>query len=289
MKNVYRLEADEELRIEVDCPKTEKISVELMTGVAEIFGTEMVQHTKYYFAAGAKISVFTYHGCTVEVSGNLEVEPYSSKETPMIIYLNTHAALEQLRLKAEQDTDSTARGPITLLVGPTDVGKSTVCRILLNYAVRMGRRPIYVDLDVGQGSISVPGSFGALLVERHAGIEEGFSQNSPLVYHYGHKTPGHNLVLFNQLVSKIADVVRDRLAANKKAQISGVVINTCGWVKGEGYNQIKHIAQAFEVDVIVVLDQERIYNDLVRDMPKFVKVVWQPKSGGVVSHQRTDL
>ncbi len=31
---------------------------------------------------------------------------------------------------------------------------------------------------------------GALLIERPASIEEGFSQNSPLVYHYGHKTPG---------------------------------------------------------------------------------------------------
>ena len=31
-----------------------------------------------------------------------------------------------------------------------DVGKSTLCRILLNYAVRLGRRPIYCDIDVGQ-------------------------------------------------------------------------------------------------------------------------------------------
>ena len=34
--------------------------------------------------------------------------------------------------------------------------------------------------------------------------------------------------------------------------------------------------------MILVLDQERVYNDLVRDMPAFVKVVWLPKSGGVV-------
>jgi len=280
MKNQYKLECDEELRIEVDCPNNESISVELKAGMAEIFGTEMVQNAKYNFSCGAKIAVFTYQGCTIEVDGNLEVEPYTSKETPMIIYLNTHAALEQMRIKAEQER---TRGPITLVVGPSDVGKSTVCRILLNYAVRLGRRPVYVDLDVGQGSISVPGSLGALLVERHASIEEGFSQNSPLVYHYGHITPRPNLVLYNQLVSRIADVVRERMKNNKKAEASGVVINTCGWVRGEGYNQIKHIAQAFEVDVIIVLDQERIYNDLVRDMPKFVKVVWQPKSGGVVS------
>ena len=42
------------------------------------------------------------------------------------------------------------------------------------------------------------------------------------------------------------------------------------------------ISFRFQVDCILVLDQERVYNDLVRDMPDFVKVVWLPKSGGVV-------
>lgn len=280
---IFKLEADEELRIEVDCGKTDRVVVELKSGHAEIFGTEMVVNTKYQFTTGAKIAVFTFQGCAVQVQGKMEVDPYTSKETPMMMYLNTHAALEQLRLKAEKDS---TRGPICMLVGPTDVGKSTVCRLLLNYAVRLGRRPIFADLDVGQGSIAVPGSVGAMLVERPASVEEGFSQNSPLVYHYGHKTPGHNPILYNQLVSRLADVVRERLAVNRKAEVSGVVINTCGWIRGEGYNQIKHIAQAFEVDVIIVLDQERVYNDLVRDMPKFVKVVWQPKSGGVVSRNQ---
>ena len=55
----------------------------------------------------------------------MEVEPYTSKETPMIMYLNTHAALEQLRQTAEKEK---GRGPITMVVGPTDVGKSTLCR-----------------------------------------------------------------------------------------------------------------------------------------------------------------
>merc|ERR1719397_1049165 len=217
--------------------------VELLSGHAEIFGTEMVAHNKYQFQRGAKFAVFTFQGCRVQVQGSMEVEPYTSKETPMLMYLNTHAALEQLRQKAEEPRGKeNARGPICMLVGPTDVGKSTVCRLLLNYAVRLGRKPIYVDLDVGQGSIAVPGSVGAVLVERPASIEEGFSQNSPIVYHYGHKTPGDN--------------------------------------------HIKHIAKAFEVDAIIVLDHERVYNDLVKDMPKFVKVVLQPKSGGVVSRNR---
>eukprot|EP00095_Tigriopus_kingsejongensis_P001332 maker-scaffold1057_size73593-snap-gene-0.21 protein:Tk01332 transcript:maker-scaffold1057_size73593-snap-gene-0.21-mRNA-1 annotation:"clp1-like protein" len=278
--SIFQLEQDEELRIEVDCGKTETVTVELRTGMAEIFGTEMVPANQYKFHSGSKIAIFTFQGCTIVVKGKMQVHPYTSKETPMIMYLNTHAALEDIRKKVE--TKENGKGPVVMVVGPSDVGKSTLCRLLANYAVRMGRRPIYVDLDVGQGAISVPGSIGAILIERPASIEEGFSQNAPLVYHYGHKTPGHNSPLYNRLVSRMADVVRERLSANRKAEVSGVIINTCGWVRGEGYNQIKHTAQAFEVDVIIVLDQERVYNDLVRDMPTFVKVVWMPKSGGVV-------
>lgn len=77
-----------------------------------------------------------------------------------MFYLNCHCCLEQLRQKAEQDD---TKGPVTMIVGPSDVGKSTLCKILLNYAVRMGgmsRRPIFVDLDVGQGHISIPGTIG---------------------------------------------------------------------------------------------------------------------------------
>lgn len=63
--------------------------------------------------------------------------------------------------------------------------------------------------------------------------------------------------------------------------MSGVIINTCGWIKGLGYKHLLLTATAFEVDVILVLDQERLYNELVRDIPNFVKVVLLPKSGGV--------
>ena len=57
----------------------------------------------------------------------MKVEPYTSKETPMMIYLNTHAALEQLRIKAEKaeaektekDNGST-RGPICMVVSNSD-------------------------------------------------------------------------------------------------------------------------------------------------------------------------
>lgn len=48
-----------------------------------------------------------------------------------------------------------------MIVGPTDSGKSSLSRILLSYAVRVGRTPLALDLDVGQGEVSVPGTIAA--------------------------------------------------------------------------------------------------------------------------------
>ena len=63
---------------------------------------------------------------------------------------------------------------------------------------------------------------------------------------------------------------------------SGCIINTCGWIKGQGYQSLLHTAQAFEADVVLVLDSERLYNDLKRDLPDFVNIILQPKSPGKV-------
>jgi GTPase SAR1 family protein len=37
-----------------------------------------------------------------------------------------------------------------MLVGPVDSGKSTLCRMLLNWAVRAGSQATFVDLDIGE-------------------------------------------------------------------------------------------------------------------------------------------
>lgn len=279
----FKLEEQTELRFEVEANC--KVTIELKSGTAEIFGTELVKNKKFSFQSGEKIAVFTWHGCALELVGKPEVA-YVAKETPMVFYGNLHGALEQMRSKAEKNDTS---GPMVLITGPSDVGKTTLCRILLNYAVRLNRRPVFVDLDVEINSISIPGTVAALPVERVAEVDEGFSSTAPLVFHYGHKSPGTNIMLYNKVVSKLASVLCSRaVEADKKAGISGCIINTGGWVKGEGYQTIKHAAKAFKANVVLVIDQERLYNELVRDIDdKNTKIVFVPKSGGVVerSHQ----
>ena len=42
-----------------------------------------------------------------------------------------------------------------MIIGPQDSGKSTLSHILSAYAVRLGREPLLVDLDVGQNSLGL--------------------------------------------------------------------------------------------------------------------------------------
>lgn len=65
-----------------------------------------------------------------------------------------------------------------------------------------------------------------------------------------------------------------------------MIINTCGWVKNDGFAHLLHVVNAFKVEVVFVLDQERLYNELLRDVPSTTKVLLLPKSGGVVERTK---
>jgi polyribonucleotide 5'-hydroxyl-kinase len=89
----------------------------------------------------------------------------------MVIYHNTHVILNQKRIEAKQ---ASAQGPRTIVVGPVDAGKSTLCRILVNYAVRSGWEPLFVDLDIGQGELCPPGSISACPIHVPVDAQEGY-------------------------------------------------------------------------------------------------------------------
>lgn len=119
----------------------------LLSGTAEIFGTEILSEQTYTFV-GTKAAIFTYHGASLSVRGSPKVA-YVGGETPMMSYANLHFTLERLRQQAE---NSREKGPRVLILGAVDAGKSTLAKILTGYAVRQGRTPILVGLDPKQVS-----------------------------------------------------------------------------------------------------------------------------------------
>uniref|UniRef100_A0AC35FIH2 Protein CLP1 homolog n=1 Tax=Panagrolaimus sp. PS1159 TaxID=55785 RepID=A0AC35FIH2_9BILA len=245
IRSEYRLNEDNELRLDVG---NEDVIVELVEGVAEVFGTPLSLHKRYTFPPGFRCSIFTYQGALVEIIGRTEAA-YIATQTPM--------------------------------AGQTDVGKSTVCRILLNYAIRFGHTPIYVDLDPGQGEICIPGTVSALLVSKPADIVENFDRTSTLAFSLGTVSPGTNMEYYKHLIKTVANLVDEKCALYPRINASGVIINTCGWIKDAGYHSILVASKAFKVDIVVVLDSELLVNNLKKDLPNFVKVVIEPRSGGV--------
>lgn len=127
------------------------------------------------------------------------------------------------------------------------------------------------------------GTIGCNIIEKPCDVEIGFSDQAPLLLHFGDKTLDSNINLFKVLVTQLANIITQKMDEDHIVKESGCIINTGGWIIGGGYRLLLHIAKEFQVDIILAIDQEKLYNELVRDQPDFVKILFTPKSGGVVS------
>ncbi|GFY79116.1 protein CLP1 homolog [Trichonephila inaurata madagascariensis] len=278
----YNLEIENELRIIVG-EVTTAVKIKLVSGLAEIFGAEMEHNETYTFPTNAAVAIFTWYGCTIKVTGNPQsVNVFT--DTHMILNLHLHAALEKWRIKSEKEDK---KGPITLIVGPKDVGKTTLCHFLLNYAARSGRCPLFIDLDVGQNSISLPGTISVNAVGKPLDIVSGFEDEVTEVYYFGCENSKHNTALYSLLLKRLGQNLRSRFRrTNKDTKFSGVIINTRGWKSDFDYEAITLAALAFKIDVLCVLQEGGLYQKLLKDVPSSVKVVFIPKLDGVVIQSR---
>lgn len=210
MAETVELARECEYRAEVSAAA--ELRIRLKSGSAELFGVELAIDCEYAFR-DRKLAIFTWYGCTLEVSGAPEVA-YTSDETPMSSYLNAHAQLQRRR---ELAAAKRGAGPRVLVCGPVDSGKSTLAQLLTNYALRLGEKPTLVDLDVGQGCLSVPGTLAASPLDMNCiSVEETFILTNPLAYFYGHASPSENAPLFRLQVEQLAAAIKRRMANDEQ-------------------------------------------------------------------------
>eukprot|EP00929_Paragymnodinium_shiwhaense_P076192 TRINITY_DN39129_c0_g1_i1.p1 TRINITY_DN39129_c0_g1~~TRINITY_DN39129_c0_g1_i1.p1 ORF type:complete len:482 (-),score=110.18 TRINITY_DN39129_c0_g1_i1:83-1528(-) len=293
-----------ELRIIVDDDKTAKVKllepnartpsgqapskVGKTASSAEMFGAELVPGQEYALLGGTRTAVYTWHGCKLQVSGQTAQE-YDAPNIVMREYLSCAAVLEQRRQRAiELDLPA----PKVLICGSAYSGKSSLCQVLCNYAMRREHMPLYVDLDPRYSSIrqlqGLPACVCAMPVE-HALDEEPARR---MAYFYGHLDWTDNPKLYEKVASHLSRVVHAKMAHNTTAEgakvaTSGVIINAPCQPTAE---LLAKIIEMYDVDVVFVLDNEhlnaglsRLYSDCpkVNGVPK-VEVVPLPKAGGVV-------
>lgn len=121
----HTLISETELRLEI--PQHTTAVITLLSGSAEIFGSELTLLTppsnvnstnisstqtqpykltkqSHVITGHAKFAIFTWHGCTIDVDvefGKSLVSSYTSDETECnVAYVNTHAQLEAMRDEA---------------------------------------------------------------------------------------------------------------------------------------------------------------------------------------------
>lgn len=296
------LEAKTEYRFEVPFSRT--VRIKSITGIAELFGTELAPNHQYSFS-GVKAAIYTPHGCLLEIEGQPEND-YVGLETEMVLAVNMHFALEEMRDRAQAIGEI---GPRVLLVGPNNTGKTTLMRTLASYALRMGRQPTVVNLDPAEGLLSVPGAFTTATLNDVLDIEEVGGWGStpitgpsaipvkmPLVYHYGCKTAEENKPAYKALINRLSLAVTSRLQADTASRSAGFFVDTSGSIssgKGGSYDLLLHIVSEFSIDNIIVFGSGRLFQDMEdklgskSDLPEPLNVVKVAKSEGCVDRDES--
>ncbi|KAI0302220.1 Pre-mRNA cleavage complex II protein Clp1-domain-containing protein [Russula brevipes] len=318
------LEPETEYRFELDPGNS--LAIKVLKGHAEVFGAELADGKYYLFGCECKAAIFTWQGCTIEMSPSLpsyhkvirNVEhvtgtpstDYISDETPMHAYANVHLALEKMRVRAlsshrgsplppgpEQEIDP--EPPRVLVLGPEYSGKTTVCKILANYAVRAGQgwTPMYVNANPGEGGWTVPGTISAVPVTAPLGTASpanplgSAATTAPTILSSKRYFRWRNPLLMDRLIRNLGENVMERLDGTAEARASGIIVDTPSSFASSPSSTstgdhrqtlIRACVDAFRINVILVVGHEKLNFEMQRTYGNRMTVVKIPKSGGVV-------
>jgi polynucleotide 5'-hydroxyl-kinase GRC3/NOL9 len=138
-----------------------------------------------------------------------------------------------------------------LLLGPTDSGKTTLSTYIINQAIKRELRPAIIDADIGQGDLAPPGTIGCAPIENLIlDLREVKGKHFRFI---GSTNPTRNeRLIVRSVESLIGEVNREN---SDFRGIDLVVVNTDGYVAGEGLYCKIAIANATQPDTVVCLGE----------------------------------
>lgn len=111
---------------------------------------------------------------------------------------------------------------VVLVIGATDVGKSTFCRFLADSAMRQGLKTAFVDTDVGQSQIGPPTTIGMKFLDRECPPVQ-FNGAADQLYFVGDLSPrGHYL--------EVLTGTRLMVDSARETDADFIIIDTTGYI-----------------------------------------------------------
>ncbi|SCA48596.1 clp1-related protein, putative [Plasmodium ovale] len=265
---------------------------------AEIFGKELIVDKDYHFGFNEKFSIYTFTGCVIQIKGKT-LQEYESKNSTLKDYLSLSYILDAYRKLAKKKKTV---GPRILITGNNNSGKSSVSMLLLNYALKSGFKPIYIETDtkcscdkkeLNKG----PGIMSCFVYDNFSTIKFN------LDYFFGYLDINEDINLYYHLNECISACIHLMLLNNMNHHTSNFKNNTdqeiiysSGFilnVPSEADNKVIHsLIEIYNINIVVVIDnsflhyslKEKYYN-LEKETDSIEKVKW----GGGMRTDKTDM
>ncbi|HDS09012.1 MAG TPA: hypothetical protein ENN73_02190 [Firmicutes bacterium] len=145
-----------------------------------------------------------------------------------------------------------------LILGEVDTGKSFFTTYISNKLINHKTTVGILDCDVGQSDVGPPGTLGLAICKK----KFLFLSNQPAddIYFIGSLSPGLHLTLFLTGI--------DKLTTEAAAKTGFLIIDTTGWVHGDGGRQVKHSKiDITDPDLIILLQRRDELEHLVLTVP----------------------
>lgn len=199
---------------------------------------------------------------------SFSVHTMNPSEQPRLMSLDIpddwHDSIKDICHRAESSLEGNSPPPVVVVCGPKGSGKSSLCRLLTNNLLNTVASVWYLDTDLGQPELTVPGLVSLT------------SLRVPLLGPpYTHLVPGHLLghkrwpASFSHFIGDISPQSHPELYCRavrslylKYCQFGmdtstgkwpPLIVNTCGWIKGVGLDVLAELLSSVHPSHVIEL------------------------------------
>ena len=215
------------------------LTIRVLSGRVSIFGAEYVE--------GSEVVVEKLTSAPLEVLEESDIEIEFGDEG--------YITETQIKLIPDEWKDvaeeiiSLPHGSTVMLCANVDTGKSGFICYAVNRAVAKNKRVVVIGADTGQSEMNPPMTIGMALIDSH--IIHLSQLEYRKAFFVGSTSPA------GMLERSIVGVIK-MLKEAKKLDPDIVMINTTGWVHGNGGRELKELKLlAVSPDFVVILEKEK--------------------------------